>query len=84
MRKYSNLLFLVSNQYFLELLAAFAKEFMHPRFQKRKAHIGGFQLEFVSISRVMNHMTFVIIRVLSFVEITAFRLESKSCKGFFF
>ena len=34
---------------------------------------GGFQLEFVSISRVW---------VISFVEITAFRLESKSCKGF--
>ena len=43
--------------------------------------MGGFQLEFVSISRVINHMT--IIRVLSLVEITAFRLESKSFKGFF-
>ena len=37
---------------------------------------GGFQLEFVSISQVINS-------VLSFVEITAFRLESKSCKIFF-
>ena len=45
---------------------------------------GGFQLQFVSISRVINHMTCYIIRVLSLVEITAFRLESKSCKGFFF
>ena len=44
---------------------------------------GGFQLQFVSISRVINHMTCYIIRVLSLVEITAFRLESKSCKGFF-
>ena len=39
-------------------------------------YLGGFQLEFVSISRVINS-------VLSLVEITAFRLESKSCKGFF-
>ena len=39
-------------------------------------HIGGFQLEFVSVSQVINS-------ALSLVEITAFRLESKSCKGFF-
>ena len=32
-------------------------------------YLGGFQLEFVSISRVINDMTF--------------RLEHKSCKGFF-
>ena len=40
---------------------------------------GGFQLEFVSIRRVKNHMTsfeFV-------VEITAYKLESKSCKNKF-
>ena len=40
---------------------------------------GGFKLEFISMSRVINHMTFLI-RVLSLVEITVFRLESKSCK----
>ena len=44
--------------------------------------IGGFQLEFVSISQVINHMTCFTFE-LSLVEITAFRLESKSCKGFF-
>ena len=27
------------------------------KISKRKAHIGGFQLEFVSIIRIMNHMT---------------------------
>ena len=37
---------------------------------------GGFQLEFVSISRIINS-------VLSLVEITAFRLERKFVKYFF-
>ena len=34
-------------------------------------------MECVSIKQVINHMT-------SLVEITVFRPESKSCKGFFF
>ena len=55
-------------------------------FQSFFHNAGGFQLEFVSISRVINHMTcyiIIIYQVLSLVEITAFRLESKSCKGRF-
>ena len=41
----------------------------------------GVQLEFVSIRWVIIHMTYY--RSSSLVEITAVRLESKSCKGFF-
>ena len=48
-------------------------------------NIGGFQLEFISISWVYkSHDLFVINQVFSLVENTAFRLESKSCKGFSF
>ena len=43
--------------------------------------LGGFQLEFVNKSRVINHMTFYKSNAL-IVEITAFRLESKYCIGF--
>ena len=42
-----------------------------------------FSVGIVSISRVINHMT-CLNSVLSLVEITAFRLERKSWKGFFF
>ena len=42
------------------------------------AFIGGFQLEFICISWVISYTT-----CYNLVEITAFRLESKSCKGFF-
>ena len=50
--------------------------FWIPKRQAISTDNGGFQLEFVSISLVINS-------VLSLVEITAFRLENKSCKGFF-
>ena len=46
-----------------------------------KGYKGGFQLEFVSIvSWIINHMTCYNLSPL--VEITAFKLKSKSCKDF--
>jgi hypothetical protein len=42
---------------------------------------GGFQLLDLIITELKSHMTKI--QCLSLVEITAFKLESKSCKGFF-
>ena len=42
---------------------------------------GGFQLLDLIITELKNHMTCY--NSMPLVEITAFRLESKSCKGFF-
>ena len=44
-------------------------------------YLGGFQLEFVSISRVINHMTCYKFECSHWLK---FRLDRKYCKGFFF
>ena len=44
--------------------------------------LGGFQLADLIITKLKSHMTCKI-QFLSLVEITAFRLKSKACKGLF-
>ena len=55
-------------------------------FEKKKNEFkkkGGFQLLDLIITELKSHMTcYNPMQCLSFVEITEFRLESKSCKGF--